>query len=110
MKSRSDVASIASAASPPAPAVVEQVAELPANTSVTTAATPASPPAPASDFLTLQCWPGAESGPISHGQFGYRAYLADPRDPHSAWLVDVPRDVAVYFIHAGFKPIGPARS
>jgi hypothetical protein len=70
---------------------------------------PASPPAPAGDFLTLQCWPGAEQGPISHGQFGYRAYLADPRDPNSAWHVDVPREVAIHFIRAGFRLIGLAQ-
>jgi hypothetical protein len=55
--------------------------------------------------LTLQCPPGAEQGPVSHGGTGYRAYLADHRDPLSAWHVDV--DVAIHFIRAGFKLVGP---
>jgi hypothetical protein len=45
---------------------------------------------------------------VSHGPTGYRPYLKDPRDPLSAWLVDVPRDVADHFIRAGFKLLGPA--
>jgi hypothetical protein len=59
--------------------------------------------------VTLQCLPGAEAAPISHGAVGYRAYLADHRDPLSAWHVDVPRSIAIHFMRAGFKLIGPAQ-
>jgi hypothetical protein len=44
------------------------------------------------DFVTLICPPGAA---ISHGAVGYRAYLEDPRDPHSRCLVDLPGETTV---------------
>jgi hypothetical protein len=82
------------------------------DTSVTTPVTPAPPaplPRPEGDFVTLQIPPGAEQG-ISHGAFAFRAYLADYRDPHSAWRVDVPKSIAIHFLNAGgFKLIGPAQ-
>jgi hypothetical protein len=60
--------------------------------------------------VVLQIPPGAEQG-ISHGAYGFRAYLANPHDPHSPWLVDVPRAIAVHFLNAGgFRLIGPAQS
>jgi hypothetical protein len=88
----------------------EQDAGPQSDTSAANAPNPAPPPRPADGFLTLQCWPGAEQGPVSHGAVGYRPYLADPRDPNSAWLVDVPQSIAIHFIRAGFKLIGPAQS
>jgi hypothetical protein len=65
--------------------------------------------AAAEPLLTLLCPPGAEGGPISHGPIGYRAYLADHRDPLSPWHVDVPKTVAWHLLGAGFKLIGPAQ-
>jgi gluconate kinase len=38
-------------------------------------------------LVVLQCPPGAEQAPISHGEVGYRAYLADHRGPASPRLV-----------------------
>jgi hypothetical protein len=86
----------------------EQSAGTQSDTLAANAPTPAPPPRPEGDFLTLQCPPGAEQGTVSHGGTGYRAYLADHRDPNSAWHVDVPRDIAIHFIRAGFKLLGPA--
>jgi hypothetical protein len=66
------------------------------------------PAAPAEEFLTLQCPPGAEGAPISHGAVGYRAYLLDLRDPHSPWLVDVPLEAARHLLRSGFHVFDPA--
>lgn len=57
----------------------------------------------ADELVTLICPPGAADAPMSHGAVGYRAYLADHRDPQSVWLVDVPREAAPYFLKAGFR-------
>jgi hypothetical protein len=51
--------------------------------------------------VTLICPPGAEDGLISHGTTEYRSYLADPRDPQSDRLVDVPPEVAIHYLHKG---------
>jgi hypothetical protein len=59
--------------------------------------------------VTLLCPPGAEQAPVSHGDVGYRAYLADHRDPLSPWYVDLPRSISDHFLRAGFKLIGPAQ-
>lgn len=48
--------------------------------------------------VTLICPPGAADAPISHGAVSYRAYLADHRDPQSAWLVDVPREATAHCV------------
>jgi hypothetical protein len=53
------------------------------------------------DMVTLTCPPGAHEYPISHGTTNYRAYLADPSDEASDWLVDVPPEVAIHFLHKG---------
>jgi hypothetical protein len=51
--------------------------------------------------VILICPPGANDYPISHGTTNYRAYLADPHDPESDWLVDVPPEVAAHLLHKG---------
>jgi hypothetical protein len=53
------------------------------------------------DSVTLVCPPGAEDGLISHGTTEYRSYLADPRNPQSDRLVDVPPEVAIHYLHKG---------
>jgi hypothetical protein len=53
------------------------------------------------DSVTLVCPPGASDAPISHSTTNYRAYLADPGDPESDWLVDVPPEVADHLLHKG---------
>jgi hypothetical protein len=61
------------------------------------------------DLVTLVCPPGAEGAVISHGAVGHRAYLADPRDPHSRRLVDVPREAALHLCrNGGFTLLDPA--
>jgi hypothetical protein len=55
------------------------------------------------DLLTLVCPPRAEQGPVSDGDVGYRAYLADYRAPVSPWLVDVRCEVAYHIMRAGFR-------
>ena len=53
------------------------------------------------DSVTLVCPRGANEYPISHHTTNYRAYLADPGDPESDWLVDVPPEVADHLLHKG---------
>jgi hypothetical protein len=53
------------------------------------------------DTVTLVCPRGANEYPISHHTTNYRAYLADPLDPQSDWLVDVPPHVADHLLHKG---------
>jgi hypothetical protein len=68
----------------------------------------APPVSPAEDFVTLACPPGAEGGKISHGEAEYVPYREDHTDPHSRWLVAVPREAARYFCgNGGFKLLAP---
>jgi hypothetical protein len=61
------------------------------------------------DFVTLLCPPGAEQGPVSFGEVGYRAYPFDPRAAATPWLVDVPREIAGHFLRTGgFRIWDPA--
>jgi hypothetical protein len=53
------------------------------------------------DSVTLIVPRGAEQYPISHSTTNYRAYLADPGNPESDWLVDVPPEVADHLLHKG---------
>jgi hypothetical protein len=56
----------------------------------------------ADDLITLVVPEGAAySYPISHGIQEWFPYRADTKDPASRWWVDVPRDVAQYFLHNG---------
>jgi len=51
------------------------------------------------DWVTLQCPPGAENAPISHGAVSYRAYRVHKAS--DVWLVDVPREVAFHLCRTG---------
>jgi hypothetical protein len=58
------------------------------------------------ESITLVVPSGAQDYPISHNTTAYRPYLADPRDPESDWLVDVPPEVASHLLHkGGFAPM-----
>lgn len=58
------------------------------------------------DYVVLICPAGAADAPISHGARAYPAYPETPGDPHSRWLVRVPRDVSVHFCRVGgFVPL-----
>jgi hypothetical protein len=55
-------------------------------------------------LVTLRCPAGAEQANVSHGAFGYRPYMADPRDPQTIWLVDVAPEAVTSLCHnAGFQ-------
>jgi hypothetical protein len=59
------------------------------------------------DEVTLVCPLGAQDGKISHGDRCFEPYREDHRDPHSRWLVRVPRDVAYHLCNkGGFWPLG----
>jgi len=55
------------------------------------------------DFLTLVCSHGAADAAISEGDVSYPAWRENLHDPHSRFLVRVPRAAAQRFCHnAGF--------
>lgn len=45
------------------------------------------------ETVTLVVPHGAQAGPISHGSKSYRPYMANPSDPATVWLVDVPGEI-----------------
>jgi hypothetical protein len=58
-------------------------------------------------FMRLVCPPGAEGGPISHGQFGYEAFR-EHGPGRGKWVVDVPTEAARYLCwNGGFKIYDP---
>jgi hypothetical protein len=60
------------------------------------------------DTVILVCPPGAQDGAISEGTTQYFPYREDHTDPHSRWLVDVPREAARHFCwNAGFRVLEP---
>jgi hypothetical protein len=61
-------------------------------------------------FITLICPPGAQDGKISHGEVEYLPYRENHSDPHSRWLVAVPREAARYFCDiGGFRLLDESR-
>jgi hypothetical protein len=48
----------------------------------------------AEDTVILVCPPGAADAAISEGETAYPPYRENTHDPHSKWLVEVPREVA----------------
>jgi len=55
----------------------------------------------ADDSVLLICPPGAQDGKISHGARCWEPYREDIENPHSRWLVLVPRDVAYHLCRVG---------
>ena len=52
-------------------------------------------------WVTLICPTGAEAAAISHGPIGYRAYMANPADPETRWLVELPMHASVPLLERG---------
>ena len=60
----------------------------------------------ADDSVLLICPPGAQDGKISHGDRCWEPYREDIEDPHSRWLVRVPRHVSFHLCRVGgFSPL-----
>jgi hypothetical protein len=53
---------------------------------------------------------GAVGAPISHGDRQFRPYLADPADPASRWLLDVPPEVGVHLVKNGGFAVAKSKS
>ena len=53
------------------------------------------------DWVILVCPPGAETAPISHGDREFLPYREVHTDPHSRWLVVVPKEAAIHFCRTG---------
>jgi hypothetical protein len=47
------------------------------------------------DTVVLVCPSGAQDAPISEGTVSFTPFPEDPGNPHSRWLVKVPRLVAL---------------
>jgi hypothetical protein len=57
----------------------------------------------ADDMIVLICPRGAENGAISHGDREFTPWRENIHDPHSKWLVAVPKELARFFcFNAGF--------
>jgi hypothetical protein len=56
---------------------------------------------PADGMVILICPPGAQDGKISHGDREFLPYREDHTDPHSRWLVVVPKEAAIHFCRIG---------
>jgi len=58
------------------------------------------------DWVILVCPAGAQDGKISHGDRCFEPYREDIEDPHSRWLVRVPRYVSFHLCRVGgFFPL-----
>ena len=61
------------------------------------------------DWVILVCPAGAQDGKISHGARCFEPYREDIEDPHSRWLVRVPRYVSFHLcLKGGFWPLDQA--
>jgi hypothetical protein len=58
-------------------------------------------------LITLIVPAGAELAPISHGDRNWVPYREDVENPHSRWLVRVPRgEISYWFCQkGGFRPL-----
>jgi hypothetical protein len=55
------------------------------------------------DMVVLVCPAGAADGKISHNDQEFVPWRENIHDPHSKWLVEVPKEVAHFFcFNAGF--------